>query len=66
MILDKNHGEAVHIIHSEGMAYHQQVLLHIIKLQAYARYRVMIYRPKGADDIHRPSCGGDIPSLRLG
>ena len=47
LLKDKNHGEAVHIIHSKGMAYHQQVLLHIIKLQAYARYRVMICRPKG-------------------
>jgi len=29
-------------------------------------YGVMIYSPKGADDIHRTKCGGDIPSLRLG
>ena len=24
----------------------------------------MIYSPKGADDMHRTSCGDDIPSLR--
>ena len=29
-----------------------------------ARWRVMRYSPKGADDIHRTSRGDDIPSLR--
>ena len=32
--------------------YHQPVGLYIIKLQEDARWRVMRYSPKGADDIH--------------
>ena len=40
----------------------------IIKPQEDARWRVMRYKGGNAalDDMHRTSCGDDIPSLRLG
>ena len=46
--------------------YHQNEVLYIIKPQENARWRVMRYSPKGADDMHRTLCGDDMPSLRLG
>jgi hypothetical protein len=42
-------------------AYHQHEVLHIIKPQADARWRVMKYSPKGADDMHHAS-RGDVRS----
>ena len=36
-IYEANHSEAVYIIHSEGMAYHQHEVLYIIKPQADTR-----------------------------
>ena len=47
-----NHAEGVYIINSAGIAYNQHEVLYIIKLQEDARWRVMRYSPKGADDIH--------------
>ena len=35
-----------------SIAYHQNEVLYISKPQEYARWRVMRYSPKGADDIH--------------
>ena len=64
--LASNHAKGVYIINSKGIAYHQHEVLYIIKLQVDARWRVMRYSLKGADDIHRTLCGDDIPSLRLG
>jgi len=64
--LKTNQGEALYIINSEGIAYRQHEVLYLIKPQEYARWRVMRYSPKGADDMHRTSCGDDMPSLRLG
>ncbi|MBQ7407184.1 MAG: hypothetical protein IJW11_05440, partial [Clostridia bacterium] len=46
--------------------YHQCEALYIIKPQENARWRVMRYSPKGADDMHYASRGDDMPSLRLG
>jgi len=46
--------------------YHQHEVLYIIKPQENARWRVMRYSPKGADDMHHASRGDDMPSLRLG
>ena len=46
--------------------YHQCEALYIIKPQENARWRVMRYSPKGADDMHHASRGDDMPSLRLG
>ena len=55
------------VYHPQPVAvYHQCEALYIIKPQVYARWRVMRYSPKGADDMHRTLCGDDIPSLRLG
>jgi hypothetical protein len=34
-----------------------------IKPQGNARYRVMPYRRKATDSIHRTSCGNSMPSL---
>ncbi len=45
-----NHGKAVHIIHSAGMAYHQNDVLHIIKPTETCTLRVMIYT--FGDEIH--------------
>ena len=61
-----NHAKGVYIINSKGIAYHQHEVLYIIKPQENARWRVMRYSPKGADDIHHASRGDDMPSLRLG
>ena len=47
-----NHAKGVYIINSAGIAYHQCEALYIIKPQEDARWRVMRYSPKGADDIH--------------
>ena len=44
------HGKAVHIINSEGIAYHQNEVLHIIIAKALCTLRVMIYT--FGDDIH--------------
>ena len=55
----------MYIINSEGIAYHQHEVLYINKPQVDARWRVMRYSPKGADDIHdcvgmiRQACGLD-------
>ncbi|MBO5930886.1 MAG: hypothetical protein J6Q70_01465 [Clostridia bacterium] len=46
--------------------YHQHEVLYLIKPQVDARWHVMRYSPKGADDMHRTSRGDDMPSLRLG
>ena len=46
--------------------YHQTEGLDIIKPQVDARWRVMRYSPKGADDMHHASRSDDMPSLRLG
>ena len=56
----------MYIINSVGIAYHQHVVLYIIKPQENARWRVMRYKGGNAalDDMHRTSCGDDIPSLR--
>ena len=43
----------MYIIRSEGMAYHQNGVLYIIKPQRNTRWRVMRYSPEGADDMHR-------------
>ena len=48
------------------VVYHQCGALYIIKPQVDTRWRVMRYSPAGADDMHRTSCGDDMPSLRLG
>jgi hypothetical protein len=42
----------VYIINSAEIAYHQCEALYIIMPQEDARWRVMRYSPKGADDIH--------------
>ena len=52
MILQCNQGEALYLINSVGIAYHQHKVLYIIKPQENTRWRVMIYSPKEADDIH--------------
>ena len=44
--------------------YHQHEVLYIIKPQEDARWRVMKYSPKGADDMHHASRGDDMQSLR--
>ena len=62
----KNHAKGVYIINSEGIVYHQHEVLYLIKPQGNTRWRVMICSPEGADDMHRTSCGDDMPSLRLG
>ena len=49
MILRCNQGEALYIINSEGIAYHQNKVLYIIKPQEYTP-SVMIYAY--GDDIH--------------
>ena len=63
-----NHAEGVYIINSEGIAYHQHVVLYIIKPQENTRWRVMRYNNGSAvvGDIHRTSRGDDMPSLWLG
>ncbi len=61
-----HHAEGVYIINFEEIVYHQGGALYLIKPQGNARWRVMRYSPKGADDMHRTSCGDDMPSLRLG
>jgi len=63
--LAPNHAAGVDIINA-SIEYHQHEVLYIIKPQGNARWRVMIYSPKGADDMHRTSRGDDMPSLRLG
>ena len=47
-----NLAEGVYIITSEGIAYHQHEVLHIIKPQEDARWRVMI-------------CKGGVPPLMI-
>ena len=47
--IKNNQGEALHIINSEGIVYHQHEVLYIIKPQKYT-LRVMIYA--FCDDIH--------------
>ena len=47
-----NQGEALYIINSAGIAYHQHALLHLIKPQGGMHgYAVMIYHRKAMDDI---------------
>ena len=41
------HGKAVYIINSEGIAYHQHEVLYIIKPQENTRWRVMRFSPEG-------------------
>ena len=43
----QHHAEGVHIINSEGIAYHQHEVLYIIKPQENTRWRVMRYSPEG-------------------
>ena len=49
-----NQGEALYIINSVGIAYHQHAVLHLIKAQGgiIHGFAVMIYSSKEADDIH--------------
>ena len=49
-----NQGEALYIINSAGIAYHQHAVLHLIKPQGgiIHGFAVMLYSSKGADDIH--------------
>ena len=47
-----HHAVGVYIINDSVVAYHQPAGLDIIKPQVDARWRVMRYSPKGADDIH--------------
>ena len=55
-----------------AVVYHQHEVLYLIKPQEDTRWRVMIYSPKGTDDIRMyisPQASytfNDIPSLRLG
>ncbi len=66
-----NHAGGVYVIRlksgissiPQGIVYHQHGVLYIIKPTKDARWRVMIYSPQGADDMHRTACGDDIPSL---
>ena len=68
MTTHKNHGKAVYIINSEGIAYHQHEVLYIIKTQArYTLKRDEMQRRQTAfDDIHCTLFSDDIPSLRFG
>ena len=64
-----NQGEALYIINSVGIAYHQHEVLYIIKPQIDTRCRVMRYKGglnAALDDIRRTLYVDDIPSLRLG
>ena len=61
-----NQGEALYIIRNLLRYIINGLPLYIIKPQENARWRVMRYSPKGADDMHHASRGDDIPSLRLG
>ncbi|MBQ3252511.1 MAG: hypothetical protein IJB02_04650 [Oscillospiraceae bacterium] len=58
----------MYIINSVGIAYHQHTVLHLIKPQEkYTLARDEIQgRLADLDDMHRTSCGDDMPSLRLG
>jgi len=51
--LKTNQGEALYIINSVGIAYHQHAVLHLIKPQEgfMHGYAVMIYHRKAMDDI---------------
>ena len=53
-----NQGEALYIINTKCCISSSR--------RENARWRVMRYSPKGADDMHRTLCGDDMPSLRLG
>jgi len=63
-----------HPNHAEGVYIIRNLLRYIISAKHCisssrrkdARWRVMRYSPKGADDIHRTLRGDDMPSLRLG
>ena len=46
-----NHATGVYIIKAYALYITNGLPLYIIKPQEDARYRVMIYSPKGADDI---------------
>ena len=72
-LLLQNHGVAVYIIRNllryiirTKARVYLAFCEYIIKPQADTRWRVMIYSPKGAEDMHRTSRGDDMPSLRLG
>ena len=63
-----NQGEALYIIRSLSAVYHQCEALHLIKPQGKCTLtRDEIQgRLADLDDMHRTSCGDDMPSLRLG
>ena len=68
--MEINQGEALYIINSKGIVYHQHKVLYIIKPQE--RYTLKRDEMQKADisllfdDIHHASRGDDMPSLRLG
>ena len=63
-----NHGEAVYIIKTKSCILSIPQELYIIKPQeeyTLARDEIQCWL-SDLDDMHRTSCGDDIPSLRLG
>ena len=66
MILQCNQGEALYIINSVGIAYHQHKVLYIIKPQENTRWRVMPCRRKATDYMQRAWRVDYIPILRIG